>query len=249
MRCSKKMKEYKSGSEAKPITKYKFYEQMQFLNKIVSHRPTETNMPSAETDVETAVKDDCSVPKKRGKKEVKEDPLNKRISNLLDSSEKEDNSRIMCFFKGIAPTIEKFCDADIVNFQYEVIKAMRNIQKKNMPQHSLQPQRNYYENNNSMTFQSQSLQIAQNNMNSNSYGGYRTTPSTSTTNYRENTLNESRQYETLHVRVPSSPTDEYSLGPSSIDSQHSSVSQSYNIDFDFAKSPGSYQYFLSYVLT
>ncbi|VVC39101.1 Hypothetical protein CINCED_3A017035, partial [Cinara cedri] len=149
MRCDKKIKEYnKSGSAAKPVQKYKFYEQMQFLNKIVGHRPTETNMPHAEDVEENPITSESPVPKKKMKKHLTEkDQLERRITRLVDSVEKDDQSRIMSFFSGIAPTIEKFNDADIVEFQYEVIKAMRNItQKTQTPylQHGVP--RNYYQN-------------------------------------------------------------------------------------------------------
>lgn len=46
---------------------------------------------------------------------------------LLDHQE---GSRAMAFFSGLAPIVDKFSDEEIVDFQYEVIKAARNIQKR-----------------------------------------------------------------------------------------------------------------------
>lgn len=50
---------------------------------------------------------------------------------FMEKLEKEDDSRMMSFFKGIAPTVECFKDEDIVEFQYQVLNIIRNIQYKN----------------------------------------------------------------------------------------------------------------------
>jgi hypothetical protein len=115
---------------------------MQFLNKIVGHRPTETNMPIAEDVEDKPIISESPVPRKKIKKHITEkDQLERRITKLVDSVKKDDQSRIMSFFMGIAPTIEKFNDADIVEFQYEVIKDMRNISQRTQT-----PYLNYYQN-------------------------------------------------------------------------------------------------------
>ncbi|XP_045541157.1 uncharacterized protein LOC123722715 [Papilio machaon] len=45
---------------------------------------------------------------------------------------KTDDSRIMSFFKSIAPTIEKFSDDEVVEFQYQVISILRNFKQRNI---------------------------------------------------------------------------------------------------------------------
>lgn len=70
MRCDKKLKEYKSDSGAKSVQKYRFYDQMQFLNKIVGHRPTATIMPPAKDVEDNPITYESLVPKKRMKKDV-----------------------------------------------------------------------------------------------------------------------------------------------------------------------------------
>ncbi|KAK4884510.1 hypothetical protein RN001_000781 [Aquatica leii] len=98
MRYAKKMKEYQSGSGAKSASKYKFYEQMLFLNKIVCHRPTESNLPLAENESIPNTEENevpkVTVSKKRKKKDTEND-MERKISALVDSFEKENNSRIM----------------------------------------------------------------------------------------------------------------------------------------------------------
>ncbi|KAF5299648.1 hypothetical protein FQR65_LT19480 [Abscondita terminalis] len=86
---------------------------------------------------------------------------------------------------------------------------MRNIQQRNMSQHSLQSPRNIYQSNSSMLLQSQPHQFHENNINPNSYVGY-----------------HSLEYETLHSREAFSLIAENSSG-SSIDSL-----QAPEIDFE-----------------
>lgn len=87
-------------------------------------------MPLAEDAEENPITE-IPVPKKIMKKhETEKNELERRIMRLVDSVEKDEQSKIMSFFSGIAPTIEKFNDTDIVEFQYEVIKSMRNITQR-----------------------------------------------------------------------------------------------------------------------
>lgn len=236
MRCDKKIKEYKSGSAAKPVQKYKFYEQMQFLNKIVGHRPTETNMPLAEDVEENQIVSESPVQKKKMKKQVTEkDQLEKRITRLVESVEKDDQSRIMSFFSGIAPTIEKFNDADIVEFQYEVIKAMRNItQRTQTPYLQHDVPRNYYQNlSQPAQFHLSHPSHVAPNINEDPRGIYR--------NYNANESNKVHQYMTTNGKRSFSSTAEPS--PESIDSLDTAESQSAvsDYDFDFSKSPVFYE--------
>lgn len=71
---------------------------MQFLNKTVGHRPTATNMPYAEYVEENQIISESPVPKKVLKNHVTEkDQLEKRITRLVDSVEKDYQSRISLF--------------------------------------------------------------------------------------------------------------------------------------------------------
>lgn len=231
MRCSKKLKEYKSGSGAKSVTKYKFYEQMLFLNKVVCHRPTESNLPLAEEECIPNTKENevpkVTVPKKRKKKDI-ENEIDRKISGLVDSVEKEENSRIMTFFRGIAPTIEKFNDADIVEFQYEVIKAMRNItQRTRSPLHSQTSHASHYGYNS--TSAPHYSQTAYTSSPQNPYRGYRTVTAIST-NYNVH----DREYE---ISIPETPENILQSSHQIDDtvSVRSPTLSSLN-DFDFSKS-------------
>lgn len=66
--------------------------------------------------------------------------VDRQMLTLIKSVEDEDKSKSMCFFKGIAPIVDKYSDDDYVEFQYEVIKVMRNLTRRN--QASMQ-QQNY----------------------------------------------------------------------------------------------------------
>ncbi|KAH9632992.1 hypothetical protein HF086_000352 [Spodoptera exigua] len=68
---------------------------------------------------------------------------------LIKSVEDEDKSKSMCFFKGIAPIVDKYSDDDYVEFQYEVIKVMRNLTRRN--QASMQQQNYNYNINRGYT--------------------------------------------------------------------------------------------------
>lgn len=218
MRCAKKLKEYKSGLGAKSVTKYKFYEQMLFLNKIMGHRPTESNMPLAENESIANTEENevpkVTVPKKRKRKDTEND-IERKISGLVDSIVMEDNSRIMSFFKGIAPTVEKFNDADIVEFQFEVIKAMRNISQRTRSP--------YVYNSTQAPNYSQTAYTSV--YPENQYRGYRTATASST-NYNVN--DRAREYE---ISIPETPENTQSFHQ--IDD---TVSENSHFDFDFSKS-------------
>lgn len=226
MRCDKKMKEYKSGLAAKPVQIYKYYEQMQFLNKIAGHQPTETNMPLAEDVEENPIISESPVPKKKMKKHVTEnDQLERRIMRSVDSVEKDNQSAIMSFFSGIAPTIQKFNDADIVEFQYEVIKAMRNITQRTQTPYLQHDVSRNYDQNLSQPAQfhlSHPLHVAPNTNED---------PSDICRNYNVNESNEVHQYMTPNGKRNSSSTAE-SL-PESINSLDTTQSQAAVSDYIF----------------
>lgn len=135
MKYDKKVKECKSGSGAKSLRKYKFYDQMLFLCKIVTRRTTEASITSEknitqshnkETDSQTnndptapANTSDLTKTSKKRKTDCSE--VDRQMLTLIKSVEDEDKSKSMCFFKGIA--IDKYSD--------EVIKVMRNLTRRN----------------------------------------------------------------------------------------------------------------------
>lgn len=216
MKYHKKVKECKSGSGAKSLRKYKFYDQMLFLSKIVIRRTTEASITlekHQETDSQT--NNESSPPantttgvkiNKRRKTDGSE--IDRQMLNLIKSVEDEDKSKSMCFFKGIAPIVDKYSDEDYVDFQYEVIKVMRNLTRKN--QASMQ-QLNYNHNNNR---------------------GY----STATPDYR---IHEYQH--TQHIPFTSRMPSEYQPMQQD-DSQSSVITElstitSPDYDFDFSKTP------------
>lgn len=145
MKYHKKVKECKSGSGAKSLRKYKFYDQMLFLSKIVIHRTTEASITSEkniaqshneETDSQT--NNESSAPantttriKTSKKRKTDGSEVDRQMLSLIKYVEDEDKSKSMCFFKGIAPIVDKYSDDDYVEFQYEVIKVMRNLTRRN----------------------------------------------------------------------------------------------------------------------
>lgn len=139
MKCHKKLSESKSGSGANPtVHKYTYYDNMKFLTKIAQHRDTESNMqPPCNTESDDS---HDTLIKKRKKEQVHKEKdlsaVDRRMVQFIDSMQKEekknDDSRIMSFFKSIAPTIEKFSDDEVVEFQYQVISILRNFKQNNV---------------------------------------------------------------------------------------------------------------------
>ena len=198
MKYAKKVKECKSGSAAKNIKKYVFYEQMKFLKKVADHRQTKSNL-NADTSNDSASNENTvdlttrEIPKKNIKKPTEITEVDKKFMRFLDTTEKEDKSRIMNFFKGIAPIVDLFSDDDIIEFQSEVLEIIKNIKKK----HTLNSwTRNQYHN----------LETAVPSTNISTYGyqtqGYssysESQPSTSTT------LETVQDYEQPQERRPDS---------------------------------------------
>lgn len=57
--------------------------------------------------------------KRKNKEEL--NPLDSKMINFIDALQKEEDNRVTAFFKGIAPSVERFKDDDIVEFQYQVL--------------------------------------------------------------------------------------------------------------------------------
>ncbi|CAH2006365.1 unnamed protein product [Acanthoscelides obtectus] len=159
MKCHKKInEEKKSGAGAKKIRKYLFYEELRFLQKIADHRVTFSNISenddqsntealNAQTDAAIAIAETQNLPraeknictKKKSKSKVGSNDLDEKMRKVIDASLEQNQTRMMSFFRGIAPTVETFSDEDIVTFQYEVMKIIKNITcKKQSSQHFTQ---------------------------------------------------------------------------------------------------------------
>jgi hypothetical protein len=49
---------------------------------------------------------------------------------ITGASIEQGQSRIMSFFQGTAPTVDQLHDENIIDFQYEVMKLIKNITSK-----------------------------------------------------------------------------------------------------------------------
>ncbi|XP_072387724.1 uncharacterized protein [Diabrotica undecimpunctata] len=141
IRCHKKIKEYKSGSGVKNKQKYKFYDKMLFLTKTFSQSGNEQTNSQTYNKPHASVNTANSTETKRREKESSELDQQK----VIQSIENQVTSKSMCFFKGIAPIVDKYSDEDYIEFQYEVIKTMRNLSGRKQGSHHLQ-QDNYSAN-------------------------------------------------------------------------------------------------------
>ncbi|XP_026732686.1 uncharacterized protein LOC113497355 [Trichoplusia ni] len=236
MKYHKKVKECKSGSGAKSLRKYKFYDQMLFLCKIVTRRTTEASITSEknitqshnkETDSQTnndptapANTTDLTKTSKKRKTDCSE--VDRQMLTLIKSVEDEDKSKSMCFFKGIAPIVDKYSDDDYVEFQYEVIKVMRNLTRRN--QASMQQQNYNYNINRGYTTATPDYRIHE-------YQPTQPIPSTSRMPY---------EYQPTQL-IPSTSRMPQELmqqddSKSSIITELSSIT-SPDYDFDFSKTP------------
>ena len=116
---------------------------MSFLIKIAAHRETSSNIPDNSDNKsvhngqqEKQQKINGSSSKQKPTKVKQTNELDKKMMAVIDASLEKGQSRIMSFFKGIAPSIEKFNEADIIDFQYEVMKLIKTISTKyETPQH------------------------------------------------------------------------------------------------------------------
>ncbi|XP_045457222.1 uncharacterized protein LOC123667315 [Melitaea cinxia] len=152
IKYDKKINECKSGSSAKKIRKYMFYDEMMFLKKNVEHRKTDSNMTEHVHDSSLSNENfDSAVPnqsssgytersetqraKKKRKNELSEVDI--RFMKFMDSAERDEKkkSRSMNFFMGIADTVDKFSDENMIDFQFQVISIIKNIQQRQCTQY------------------------------------------------------------------------------------------------------------------
>ncbi|OWR53840.1 hypothetical protein KGM_200654 [Danaus plexippus plexippus] len=140
MKCHRKLKEMKSGSGAKKIRKCDFYDEMLFLTKIITRRDTESNIPET-TNVAKSPIEHTPIAKKK-KQDVSE--VDKNMAEFIKTVTKEEESRAMSFFKSIAPSVDKFSDEEIVDFQFEVLKLVRATQPRKASDVQHQWRHEYY---------------------------------------------------------------------------------------------------------
>jgi hypothetical protein len=56
--------------------------------------------------------------------------MDTKMRTITDTSNEQGQSRSMPFFQGIAPTVDKFHDENIVDFQYEIMKLIKSTTSK-----------------------------------------------------------------------------------------------------------------------
>ncbi|XP_038207071.1 uncharacterized protein LOC119828854 [Zerene cesonia] len=218
MKYHKKVMECKSGSGAKSVRKYKFYDQMIFLNKIIMRRACESSITSdqnlaqvqkEETDSET--NNESSAPANYNsttRTSTKRKASESEIDQLTSVKSVVDKSKSMWFFKGIAPIVDKYSDDDYVEFQYKVIKVIRYLSRRN--QSSMQQQY----------------------INKNINRDYTPTP-----DYRIHEYEKTQPIPPSISRMPQEPTQQDDSKSSIIIIPELSSITSPDYDFDFSKSP------------
>lgn len=132
MKCYRKQKEeHKSGSGATKKRKYMFYDELLFLSKVATPRQTTSNVPADRRPEREDDQTKYAEPKEKPTRKKKNtNEMDMKMMSVIDASIQQGQSRIMNFFKGIAPTVDKFNDEDIVEFQFEVMKLTKNISSK-----------------------------------------------------------------------------------------------------------------------
>lgn len=237
MKYHKKVKQCKSGSGAKSLRKYKFYDQMLFLSKIVIYRTTEESITpekniaqsDSQTNNESSAPANTTTRIKTIKKRKTDGEIDRQMLSLIKSVEDEDKSKSMCFFKGIAPIVDKYSDDHYIEFQYEVIKVMRNLTRRN--QASMQQQNYNYNINRGYTMATPDYRIHE-------YQLTQTNPFTSRMPFEFQP--------TQPIPSTSSMPSEYQPKPQELmqqdDSQSSVITELSSIappdyDFDFSKTP------------
>lgn len=131
----------KSGAAASKLRKYVYHEQLNFLDQVPYHRSTDSSMDyEAESQQQTeehqpgadqgtappdATKQTSHTSSARKRKRTL-DEFEERILRTIEAGDKED--RHMQFFKGILPSLQKFNENQIVDFQMGVLQVIKNIQ-------------------------------------------------------------------------------------------------------------------------
>lgn len=132
----KKLKEAsKSGSGAKKLKKYHFYNQLLFLTKVTQNE-TDSSLDVAEetnTDSTSDIAPESSryIPITR-KRSMQADDFEKEALKAL----KEPEDRHLSFFKGILPSIQDFTELQTLTFQSKVLQIITEMRYGSMSQQS-----------------------------------------------------------------------------------------------------------------
>lgn len=156
MKWKKKDKDSKkSGAGASKLRKYIYHEALQFLEKVRVHAETTSNIPgeipiqgegqqddtvdesgvdSLNTEqttntVPNTVNKPCNVVSKKRKKM---DDFELRMLKVVETPQ-QDGDRHLSFFKGIIPSITKFSEPQIVEFQLGVLQLVQKMQETTPP--------------------------------------------------------------------------------------------------------------------
>lgn len=139
-----KIKTKKSGSAASAIKKYHFFEQLKFLIKIApaeTHSSIATNSATQnqeepapeespnENHLSTEINEPSS--SKTSRRKRKPDEFETEVLNILKKDKKEQDNRHLSFFKSLLPSLEKFNDQQVLQFQSRVLQIITEIQYPN----------------------------------------------------------------------------------------------------------------------
>lgn len=146
----------KSGSARQPLKSYIYGAQLAFLKKITERRPTddsithdtqeaqapedsedydETCTNTASGTGETPAEDVRTFRKPATKKKREPDPLEQQLISAI----KQRPDRHVSFFHGIIPTLERFDDDEIVEFQLKMLETVSDIKKRQKSSANVNP--------------------------------------------------------------------------------------------------------------
>lgn len=139
MKSHKKILEWKACGKSPSslkIHKYKYYEEVKFLEKVAMHRFSDDEDDNTDKRAELEerykkIKHERPTEKSVPSTTQSDTLLDKKMMIVLNESIEHSQSRIMSFFKSIAPTVDKLSDENIVDFQYEVMRTLKTIKSRN----------------------------------------------------------------------------------------------------------------------
>lgn len=149
----KKDKESKrSGSGAKKLKKYVYFDQLKFLHKLYVERPTSNSLEprndiadededrieqeqQASDDVSVVSKSSIEKPRNSQKnmKNKNQNDIDLRILKLLEEQQPPCNK--MAFLQSLMPHLQNFNDQEYLKFQMGVLKVIENINESKKEQH------------------------------------------------------------------------------------------------------------------
>lgn len=155
MKWKKKEKDSKkSGAGASKLRKYIYHEALKFLEKVRVHAETTSNIQGeipaqgegqqddtvdeSGVDSQNTEKDTNTVPNTVNKHNVvpkkrkKMDDFELRMLKAVETGQ-QDGDRHLSFFKGIIPSISKFSEPQIVEFQLGVLQLVQKMQQTTPP--------------------------------------------------------------------------------------------------------------------